>query len=112
MQEERNQFGTGGNGGASVSGSELTPGSAETAAGVAARAQEYGQKFSDAAANAGQYLSETVSHLGEKIQEIRNKDISEVADEAKDYARKNPGQALLISAAAGFLLGFLFRRRR
>jgi ElaB/YqjD/DUF883 family membrane-anchored ribosome-binding protein len=35
-----------------------------------------------------------------------------VAEDAKTYARQNPGQALLISAAAGFLLGLLIRSSR
>jgi len=43
---------------------------------------------------------------------LQGKDISEIADEAKDYARKNPGHAILISAAAGLVLGFLLRGRR
>jgi ElaB/YqjD/DUF883 family membrane-anchored ribosome-binding protein len=32
-----------------------------------------------------------------------------MANEAKEYARKNPGQAILISAAAGLILGLLIR---
>ena len=42
----------------------------------------------------------------------QGKDIGEIADEAKDYARKNPGQAILISAVAGVVLGFLLRGGR
>src|SRR6267142_1025057 len=38
--------------------------------------------------------------------------ISEAASQAKDYARKNPGQAILISAAAGLLIGLIIRGRR
>ena len=39
-------------------------------------------------------------------------DLAEVAENAKDYARKNPGQAILISAAAGLLLGLILRGGR
>jgi ElaB/YqjD/DUF883 family membrane-anchored ribosome-binding protein len=35
-----------------------------------------------------------------------------MAENAKDYTRKNPGQALLISAAAGLLVGLILRGRR
>ena len=50
--------------------------------------------------------------VGEKFQDLRNKDYGQMADDAKQYARQNPGQALLISAAAGFLLGLLLRGSR
>jgi ElaB/YqjD/DUF883 family membrane-anchored ribosome-binding protein len=72
-------------------------------------AQEYGRKVVDAAERAGDYISDKVGVVGSKIKDLQGKDISEVANEAKDYARKNPGQAILISAAAGLVLGFLLR---
>jgi ElaB/YqjD/DUF883 family membrane-anchored ribosome-binding protein len=43
---------------------------------------------------------------------LQNVDYKQVAEDAKTYARQNPGQALLISAAAGFLLGLLLRGSR
>ena len=72
-------------------------------------AQEYGRKVCGAAERAGDYISDKVGVVGSKIKDLQGKDISEVANEAKDYARKNPGQAILISAAAGLVLGFLLR---
>lgn len=57
------------------------------------------------------YLSDKVSVAGEKLQDLRNVDYRQVAEEAKEYARQKPGQALLISAAAGFVLGILLRSR-
>jgi ElaB/YqjD/DUF883 family membrane-anchored ribosome-binding protein len=33
-------------------------------------------------------------------------------EDATEYARKNPGQTILISAAAGLLLGLILRGRR
>jgi ElaB/YqjD/DUF883 family membrane-anchored ribosome-binding protein len=39
-------------------------------------------------------------------------DINQMANQAKDYARQKPGQALLISAAAGFVIGLLLRGTR
>jgi ElaB/YqjD/DUF883 family membrane-anchored ribosome-binding protein len=77
-----------------------------------ALAQEYGQKIADAAGTAKDYVSEKVSVVGDKIKDLQNVDINEVANQAKDYARQNPGQAILISAAAGFVLGLLLRGSR
>ena len=85
---------------------------AGTATGLAQTAQEYGQKIAGAASTAKDYVSDKMSVVGDKIGELRNKDFAEVADEAKAYARQNPGQALLISAAAGFVLGLLIRGSR
>ena len=75
-------------------------------------AQEYGKKVVDAASRAGDYVSEKVNVVGEKIKDLQGKDFNEIAGEAKDYARKNPGQAILISAVAGVVLGFLLRGGR
>ena len=75
-------------------------------------AQEYGQKLTDAAKQAQTYLTERVNVAGDKLKELQEKDLSEVADQAKDYARNKPVQALAISAAAGFLLGVLIKSAR
>jgi len=83
-----------------------------TATALSQTAQDYGQKISDAATQAKDYVSEKVSVVGDKIKDLQNADIGELAENAKDYARKNPGQALLISAAAGLLLGLIIRGRR
>jgi ElaB/YqjD/DUF883 family membrane-anchored ribosome-binding protein len=77
-----------------------------------ALAQEYGQKIADAANTAKDYVSDKVSVVGDKLKDIQNVDFNEVATQAKDYARQNPGQAILVSAAAGFVLGLLLRGRR
>jgi len=50
--------------------------------------------------------------VGDKIKDLQNADLGELAENAKEYARKNPGQAILFSAAAGLLLGLLVRGRR
>jgi len=85
---------------------------AGTATGLAQTAQEYGQKIADAASTAKDYVSDKVSVVGDKIKDLQNTDIKEVANQAKDYARQNPGQAILISAAAGLVLGLLIRGSR
>src|ERR1044071_762170 len=82
-----------------------------TAAALSQTAKEYGQKVSDAAIQAKDYVSDKVSVVGEKIKELQNADLGELAENAKEYARQKPGQALLISAAAGLLLGLIIRGR-
>ncbi|HEX7335535.1 MAG TPA: DUF883 C-terminal domain-containing protein [Pyrinomonadaceae bacterium] len=75
-------------------------------------AQDYGHKISEAANTAKDYLSDKVSVVGDKFKELQNADLGELAENAKQYARQKPGQALLISAAAGLLLGLIIRGRR
>lgn len=76
------------------------------------QAQEYGQKFQDAAMKAKDFASEKYNLANEKFQELKNKDPKELVEEAKDFARQKPGQALLISAAAGLVIGLLLKGRR
>ncbi len=98
-----------------TTGSSSTPASAGASAktgaatGVAAQAQEYGQRVADAATQAKDYMADKMSVVGDKFKDLQNKDFSQVTDEAKEYARQKPGQALLISAAAGFVIGLLLR---
>jgi len=84
-------------------------GTATAREGLTGTAQEYGQKIADAATTAKDYVSDKVSVVGDKFKDLQNKDFSQVAEEAKNYAREKPGQALLISAAAGFLIGLLLK---
>lgn len=129
MSENRNTGGTGsgasdsGNYGQGTGGNQgLTTGSsgygsgtgtgAATATGLAATAKEYGGKIADAATTAKDFVTDKASVVTDKIKDLSNRDFSEVANEAKDYARKNPGQAILISAAAGLVLGLLIRGSR
>ena len=75
-------------------------------------AHDYGQKITDAATQARDFVTDKVSVVGDKLKDLQNADLGELTENAKDYARKNPGQALLISAAAGLLLGLIIRGRR
>ena len=93
------------------SGSGAGAGTA-TAPSFAQTAQEYGGKITEAASQAKDYVSDKVSVVGEKLKDLQNVDVHQVAEDAKEYARKNPGQAILISAAAGLLLGLIIRGRR
>jgi ElaB/YqjD/DUF883 family membrane-anchored ribosome-binding protein len=91
-----------------------TTGTAGTGAATALSqtAQDYGQKISEVASQAKDYVSDKVSVVGDKFKELQNADLGELAENAKEYARQKPGQALLISAAAGLLLGLIIRGRR
>lgn len=83
-----------------------------TATALSQAAQDYGSKISEVASQAKDFVSEKASVVGDKIKNLQNADLGEVADNAKEYARKNPGQAILISAGVGLLLGLILRGRR
>ena len=84
----------------------------KTAAGLTEAAQEYTEKISDAVAQAKDYVGGKMSTVTEKIKEFASNDLSGLADKAKVFARENPGQAILVSVAAGMLLGLVVRGRR
>lgn len=112
---------SGGIGGGSASGSGgalstttggttgASTGTATAREGIAGTAQEYGQKIADAATTAKDYLGDKISVAGDKFKDLQNVDYKQYAEDAKNYAREKPGQALLISAAAGFLIGLLLK---
>ena len=93
-----------------------TPGTTGAGAGtgtaLSQQAQHYGERISEVATQAKDYVSDKVSVVGDKLKDLQNADLNELAENAKDYARKNPGQALRISAGVGVLLGMLLRGRR
>ena len=83
-----------------------------TATALSQTAQDYGQRISEVATQAKDYVTDKVSVVGDKIKDLQNADLGELAENAKEYARKKPGQALLISAGVGLLLGLILRGRR
>ena len=83
-----------------------------TAPALSQTAQQYGQKLTEVATQAKDYVADKVSVVGDKFKDLQNADIGELAENAKEYARRKPGQALLISAAVGLVLGLLVRGRR
>ena len=109
---------TGTTGGTNTGNQSLTPTSGQTTGGgagaatAAAEDKGYGAKIAEAASSAKDYVTDKVSAIGDKISDLKNVDVKEVANQAKDYARQNPGQAILISAAAGLVLGMLIRGSR
>ena len=90
----------------------INEGTTGTVTAFSQTAHDYGQKISDAASHAKDFVTDKVSVVGDKFKELQNADLGELAENAKDYARRKPGQALLISAAAGLLLGLIIRGRR
>jgi ElaB/YqjD/DUF883 family membrane-anchored ribosome-binding protein len=69
-------------------------------------------KIAEVVSQARDYLGDKVSTVGGKIKDFATDDLSGLAQKTKDFARQNPGQAILISAAAGLLLGLIVRGRR
>ena len=76
------------------------------------QAQEYQQKIQDAAIKAKDYANEKFAVASEKFRELQDKDPKELVEDAKKYARKNPGQTILISAAVGLVIGWLLKGRK
>jgi ElaB/YqjD/DUF883 family membrane-anchored ribosome-binding protein len=103
----------GNTGNAGTTGTTGTPGTGTGAAtALSQTAQDYGHKITEAASHAKDYVTDKVSVVGDKIKDLQNADLGELAENAKQYARQKPGQALLISAAAGLLLGLILRGGR
>jgi len=78
--------------------------------GGAVSASEYGATIPEIG-SAKDYITDKVSVVGDKFKELQNTDLADLAENAKDYARTNPGKAMLIAAGAGLLLGLLIRGR-
>ena len=109
---DRSSTGLGSTGlGSSSPGSTGSTGTG-AAPGLAKAARDYGEKITEAATHARDYVSDKMTVVGDKVKDLQNADLTEIAENAKDYARKNPGQAILISAAAGLLVGLILRGRR
>jgi ElaB/YqjD/DUF883 family membrane-anchored ribosome-binding protein len=87
-------------------------GIAKAASGLNEVAHQYTDKVSDAVSQAKDYLGDKVSTVSDKIKDFAANDLSALPEKAKDFARQNPGQAILVSAAAGVLLGLIVRGRR
>ena len=110
----RTDWSPAGNGGLSQGESAPATGGdiAKTATGLTEVAHQYTDKISDAVSQAKDYLGDKAGIVGGKIKEFATDDLSGLAEKAKDFARQNPGQAILVSAAAGLLLGLIVRARR
>jgi ElaB/YqjD/DUF883 family membrane-anchored ribosome-binding protein len=57
-------------------------------------------------------LAERARELYAKVRDrVSEVDFKEKGDQVLDYIRKNPGKAVLIALAAGFLVGYVARSR-
>ncbi len=77
-----------------------------------AQAQNYGQQFQDAAAKAQAFATDKFAVASDKFKELQGKDPKELVEEAKEFARQKPGQALAVSAVVGLVLGLILRGGR
>jgi len=66
----------------------LNEATAGTATALSQTAQEYGQKISEVASHAKDFVNDKVSVVGDKIKDLQNADLGELAENAKEYARK------------------------
>jgi ElaB/YqjD/DUF883 family membrane-anchored ribosome-binding protein len=78
---------------------------------VKMQAQDYQQRFQDAAVKAKDFASEKFAQASDKFKELSNKEPKELLEEAKEFARQKPGQAIVVSAAVGLILGLLLKRK-
>jgi ElaB/YqjD/DUF883 family membrane-anchored ribosome-binding protein len=78
---------------------------------VKMQAQDYQQRFQDAAVKAKDYASEKFAQASDKFKELSNKEPKELIEEAKEFARQKPAQAIVVSAAVGLILGLLLKRK-
>ncbi|MGI8813565.1 MAG: DUF883 family protein [Pyrinomonadaceae bacterium] len=75
------------------------------------QAQEYGQKLQDAATRAKDIASETFAQASDRFKDLQGKDPKELIEDAKEYARKKPGQTILVSALVGLVVGLILKRK-
>lgn len=92
-------------------GEDATAAQTDYVGDIKAQAQEYGQRFNEAALKAKDYASEKFEIASEKFKELQAKDPKELIEDAKEYARQKPAQTILISAVVGLVLGLLLKRR-
>lgn len=76
------------------------------------QAQQYRQQAVDTLNRVKSTATEYLEQANDKFKDLQNKDASQIAEEAKDFARRKPMQAIAITAAAGLILGLILGRRR
>ena len=79
------------------------------------RDSKLSERVKKASSRAGDAAREGYGAAREKLghgYERARKDLDQLVGDVNVYVRDNPGRAVLIAAAAGFVLGFLLRRDR
>ena len=91
------------------SGTEATGKMGQAKEFVSEKLSATSEAVKDKYAQAKDKVGDTYSQVRNKVEDIN---YAEVSDQVRTYVRSNPGKALLISVAAGFLLGLVLRRGR
>jgi ElaB/YqjD/DUF883 family membrane-anchored ribosome-binding protein len=76
------------------------------------QAQAYGQQAIEGLNRAKDYAAQYGQQAVDKIKELQNKDFSQIAEDAKDFARRKPVEAVAITAAVGLIVGLIIGRGR
>ena len=71
-------------------------------------ASEYGRKAKD---TASEYSRKAVDQFNAATDYFREHEMKEIAEDAKEWVRQHPTQAIIGAAALGFLTAALLRRR-
>lgn len=83
--------------------SDASEGAAAAAKEKMNRAREFAQQKYERASSA---MRDQYTAVRQRVDEV---DMDEVTGKVREYVRANPGKALLMSVAAGFAIGLLFR---
>ena len=67
--------------------------------------------FSSLGETADRKLHELTDTSRQKLEAIKKKNLEELYRDSRAWMSHNPGKTLVGAAAAGFLIGWLFRRR-
>ena len=68
-------------------------------------------KMDDVASNARAKVDEFVSGVKGQARNLKTKSFEDLFDGTVSYVKENPGKAILVSVAAGVVIGALLRRR-
>jgi len=80
----------------------------DAASRVKDEASEYGRKAKD---TASEYSRKAVDQFNAATDYFREHEMKEIAEDAKEWVRQHPTQAIIGAAALGFLTAALLRRR-
>ena len=68
-------------------------------------------KMDDVASSARAKVDEFVSGAKAQARNLKTKSFEDIIDGTVSYVKDNPGKAILVSVAAGVILGAMMRRR-
>ena len=68
--------------------------------------------ISETTSTARRKVEELMSGVKEQAQKLKTKSVEDLWKGTVDYVKDNPGKTILVSLAAGVVIGSLLRRRR